>query len=164
MRPTSTFSASMISVRNPDASALTVYVPAGMRGDVVVPFEIGADGHGEIDRVVAHADHGGWDHRARFVDDASLENRRGLRLHGRRGAQHHEHDHRRRLSRDLPHGQTSRYLALGTTWQDPCERVCGRINARDQRNTHRISSIATMDVRVSIVPSRSLGPRAAFEM
>ena len=54
----------MTSVRNPDASAVTVYLPAGIAGDVVVPFEIGADGDGEIDRVVAHADHGGRDHRA----------------------------------------------------------------------------------------------------
>ena len=82
-------SASMTSVRNPGASAVTLYVPAGIAADVVVPFAIGDGGDGETGRVVAHADHGRRDHRARLVDDASLENRRGLRLHGRRSAQHH---------------------------------------------------------------------------
>src|SRR6185295_16765345 len=118
-------------------------VPAGgNRADAVVPFEIGDGGHGEIDRVVADADHGRWDHRARFVDDASLENRRGLRLHGRRGAQHHECGHRSTMSRDLPPGARSAIFPSGEHGRILASEYAAS-TTRDQRNTYRISGIAT---------------------
>ena len=57
-------SASMTSVRNPDASARDGVRPGRNRRDVVVPFGIGEDRHGETSRVVAHADQSATDYGA----------------------------------------------------------------------------------------------------